>query len=86
MIYLLSTASAGPGQEDNLEKGVSVGVVTLKHQANELHMSCITEYTHKSTNITHLFHTYYKQMSVLESCWSYKDGKGRAIVLEKLII
>ena len=73
MIYLLSTASAGPSQEDNLEKGVVVGVLTLKHQANELHMSCVREHAHKSTNITHLFHTYYKQISVLERCWSYKD-------------
>lgn len=77
MIYLLSTASAGPGQEDNLEKGVGVRVVTLKYQANELHMSCVREHTHISTNITHLFHTYYKQISELERCWSCKAKKGQ---------
>lgn len=72
MIYLLSTASAGPGQEDNLEKGVGVRVVTLKHQANELHMSYVREHAHKSTNITRLFHTYCKQISGLVRCLSYK--------------
>lgn len=70
MIYLLSTASAGPGQEDNLEKGMAVGVVTFKHQPNELHMSCVREHAHKSTNITHLFHAYHTQISELERCWS----------------
>lgn len=84
MIYLLSTASAGPGQEDNLEKGVGVRVVTLKYQANELHMSCVREHTHISTNITHLFHTYYKQISVQKDAGHAKLAKG--IGLGKLTI
>lgn len=78
VIYLLSTAPAGPGQEDNLEKGVGVGVVTLKHQASALHMSYVREHAHKSTNIAHSFHTYHKQISVLERCWSYKAWKRQS--------
>lgn len=69
-----------------MEEAVGVGVVTLKHQANELHMSCVREHAHKSTNVTHLFHTYCKQLSVLEKCWSYKLEKDRFIGLRELTI
>lgn len=73
MIYLLSTASVGSGQEDNLEKRVRVGVVTPKLHGNELHMSSIRGYAHKSANLVHSFHMYYKKISEIESFWSYKD-------------
>lgn len=50
-------------------------MVTLERQSNELRMSCVGEYTRKSSNLAHLLHTAYKQISVLGRCWSYEAWK-----------